>query len=60
MGEYIPTNDGRPLKSIDAALDYIFDLGLKLEAARGELASERAAHRLTQKELLETAGLALR
>lgn len=60
MGEWIPTNDGRPLKTIDAALDYIFGLGIELETARADLAAEKVAHRLTKKELRETAELALR
>lgn len=60
MPEYLPTNDGRPLKAIDAALDYIFQLGIELEAARMELAAEKADHRLTNKQLQEVTGMVLR
>lgn len=60
MGEYVPTNDGRPLKTQDAMLDYISDLIIERETARTDLAAEKVAHRLTKRELQEVAGMVLR
>lgn len=32
MGEYLPTNDGRPLKTTDAMLDKISELIITIQA----------------------------
>lgn len=60
VAEYVPTNDGRPLKTIDAALDHIFAMGIEREALRMELAAEKVAHRVTSKQLQEVTGMVLR
>lgn len=60
MAEYLPTNDGRPLKTTDAMLEKISDLYIELAAARMELAAERVAHRVTKRELQEVTGMVLR
>lgn len=59
MGEWARTNDGRPLKTIDAALDKISALVIERDQARIDLAVERVAHRVTKKELAEVTDLAL-
>jgi hypothetical protein len=60
VAEYLPTNDGRPLKTQDAMLDKISELIVEREAARIELAVEKVAHRVTKKELREVTGMVLK
>lgn len=38
MGEWIPTNDGIPLKAIDAALEYIEKQKSRIKALEDQLA----------------------
>jgi len=41
MAEWIPTNDGHPLKTTDAMLEYIFKLGTIIATQNLELAMYR-------------------
>lgn len=43
MGEYLPTNDGRPLKTTDAMLEHINDLHLQRRSAIRVCAAYKAA-----------------
>lgn len=43
----------------DRFLDKIAELILERDTAREQLAAERVAHRVTKRELLETAGMVL-
>lgn len=52
MGEWVRTNDGRPLKTTDAMLDYISLLHEELDDALARYVAERVAHRITKRELM--------